>query len=160
MELYNELPLGCDWDFSCLHNSSFSAQRLSQDHIDIMCAGEPVGLNLLTTCPTLLERERERSHRSTDGADTQTVDITRQCYDSLRLYLCNYCWNINMWRTTSIMSAHQTVWRCFNSELTCLSHSLDGEREPEFSAQHMVAYQRYRLYSFYPVLSDQLLYKQ
>ena len=67
MELYNELPLGCDWDFSCLHNSSFSAQRLSQDHIDIMCAGEPVGLNLLTTCPTLLERERERDHT---GAQT------------------------------------------------------------------------------------------
>ena len=41
------------------------------------------------------------------------------------------------------MRKYETVSRCFNSELTCLSLSmywLDGKREPQVSTQHMVVY--------------------
>ena len=78
MELYNELPVGWDWNFSCLHNSSFSAQRLH--HIGISLEwGERSSEPLDSLWNTVGERERERSHRTT-GRHTHNRYLV-QCYE-------------------------------------------------------------------------------
>ena len=133
MELYNELPVGCDWDFSCLHNLSFSAQRLH--HIDIRRSGEKWTSRQPAEHCWRDQRERDHTEPLLCG---QTDSVTIFSYYIIigQILYGQICLYVYIGTTTS-------TWDCLSEGVLILNCPVcirGGKREPQVWAQHMVVY--------------------